>query len=61
VTVKVVEPETEPEVAEIVEVPVATALASPDVLIVATEVLEEVQVTDEVMSCVLLLEYVPVA
>jgi hypothetical protein len=56
VTVNVVEPETEPEVAEIVELPAATALARPEELIVATEVLEEAQVTEEVRSPVLLSE-----
>jgi hypothetical protein len=56
VTVSVVELETEPEVAEIVEVPAATALARPEELTVATAVLEEAQVTEEVRSCVLLSE-----
>jgi hypothetical protein len=56
VQLRVVEPETGPETAEIVEVPDATAVARPEELIVATEVLEEVQVTEEVMSWVLLSE-----
>jgi hypothetical protein len=56
VTVSVVEPETPPEVAEMVEVPEATADARPEELTVATEVLEEAQVTEEVMSWVLLSE-----
>lgn len=49
VTVSVVEPETSPEVAMIVVEPVAADVASPwepaALLIVATPVLEELQVT----------------
>jgi len=45
VTVSVVLPEILPDVAVMVAVPVATAVAKPLVLIVATEVLDEVQVT----------------
>ncbi len=56
VTVRVVEPDTEPDAAEIVEVPAARALASPEELTAATEVLDEAQVTEVVMSCVLLSE-----
>lgn len=65
VTVSVVEPETPPKSAPIVVVPTPTDVASPldpDVLlIVATPVFEELQVTEEVMSCVVLSENVPVA
>lgn len=51
-------PETEPDVAVIVDVPTPVAVAKPSdpeaLLMVATEVLDELQVTDEVMFCVLL-------
>jgi hypothetical protein len=60
-TVKVVLPETEPSVAEILLVPAARAVASPPALIVAVPVVEDVQVTWPVMFCVLPPEYVPVA
>ena len=60
-TVKVVLPETEFSVAEILLVPAATAVASPPALIVAVPVVEDVQVTWPVMFCVLPPEYVPVA
>ncbi len=63
-TVRVVDPEVFPKVAVIVEVPADTAAAFPvepaALLTVATDV-PEVQVTCDVMSCVLLSEYVPVA
>jgi hypothetical protein len=62
VTVSVVEPTMFPEVAEIVVLwPAVAADASPEELIVAAVVFDEAQVTDEVMFCVLLSEYVPVA
>jgi hypothetical protein len=51
-TVSVVEPETEPRVAMIVVVPVATVLARPPALMVAALVLLELQVTELVMFCV---------
>jgi hypothetical protein len=51
-TVRVVEPVTEPEVAEMVEVPTPAPEATPVAEIVATEVLEETQVTAEVRSVV---------
>ena len=43
VTVRVVEPEIEPEVALMVELPTATAVARPVLLTVATEGVLEVQ------------------
>ena len=52
-TVKVVLPATLPWVARMVEVPALAPVASPDALIVATEVFDEVQVTWVVMSAVL--------
>ena len=56
-TVSVVEPETAPEVAVIVEVPCVRQVASPCVplvlLMVATAVLEELQVAVVVRFCVL--------
>jgi hypothetical protein len=48
-------------VAEIVVLPTATAVATPEVLIVATAGVPEAQVTDPVMSFALLSEYVPKA
>lgn len=55
-------PEIVPEVAVIVDVPAATAVASPLVsTIVAAAVSDEDHVTDDVMSAVVLSEYVPVA
>ena len=56
VTVRVVEPTMLPEVAEIVEVPIFTVVASPVALMVAAEVLEEAQVTLAVRFRVLLSE-----
>lgn len=51
-------PEIEPNVAVIVEDPMATAVAKPSepdaLLMVAIDVLDEAQVTDVVMFCVLL-------
>lgn len=65
VTVRVVEPEMLPDTAEMSEEPCAIAAAKPWVgtalLIVATAVVPELQVTDAVMSCVLLSLKVPVA
>ena len=56
VTVNVVEPEMLPSVAVIVLLPTATGVAKPlefaALLIVAVTVLEELQITDVVMSCV---------
>jgi threonine dehydratase len=56
VTVRVVLPERLPEVAVIVVEPAATDVASPALLMVATAVFEELHVTDEMMSLVLLSE-----
>lgn len=50
VTVKTVEPLTEPEVAVIVDAPTATAVASPAEFIVAALVVDDVQVTELVRS-----------
>ncbi len=65
VTVRVVDPEMLPEVAVIVAVPAAADTASPlepaVLLIDATPVLDEFQVTVDVRSCVVLSENVPVA
>ena len=55
VTVRPVEPLIEPEVAMIVVLPVPAPAASPALVIVATEVLLELQVTEPVRFCVLLL------
>ena len=56
VTVNVVEPEMLPSIAVIVLLPTATGVAKPlefaALLIVAVTVLEELQITDVVMSCV---------
>jgi hypothetical protein len=49
-TVRVVPPEMLPEVAVTVDVPAATAVARPLVLIVATDGLEEPQATSPVIS-----------
>ena len=51
-TVKEVDPLIVPEVAVIVEVPAATAVANPAALMVATLVSEEVQVTELVRFAV---------
>jgi hypothetical protein len=47
-TVKVVWPEMDPEVAKIVVEPAATALTTPFESMVATDVLDELHVTDAV-------------
>ena len=52
VTVRVVLPAIPPEVAEMVAVPIATDMARPLLLTVATDVLDELQVTCVVMSWV---------
>ena len=61
VTVSVVEPLIEPEVAVIVVLPCATLVARPAALMVATLVDEEFQVTESVRFSVEPLLYVPVA
>ena len=53
VTVRVVEPLIDPKVALIVAPPVATPVARPPLVIVATEVFEELHVTELVRFCVL--------
>jgi hypothetical protein len=60
-TVRVVFPETLPEMAVMVEVPAATPVARPLPLSVATEGLDEVQLTCVVISWLVPSEYVPVA
>jgi hypothetical protein len=52
VTVRVVDPVTEPEVAWMVLLPFPTPLAKPVLLIVATEAFEELQVAELVRFCV---------
>jgi hypothetical protein len=54
VTVKFVEPLIEPDAAEIVVLPVPTPVASPALVIVATAVFVELQVTELVRFWVLL-------
>ena len=49
-TVRVVFPEILPEVAEIVDVPTATAVARPLLFTVATDILDDLQVTCMVIS-----------
>jgi hypothetical protein len=65
VTVSVVDPETLPDAAVIVVVPAAADVANPllpaALLMVATPVEEELQVTVFVRFCVVLSEYVPTA
>ena len=61
VTVSTVEPVMLPSFALIVLVPVATPVARPPLVIVATEVVAEAQVTCDVRFCVLLSLKVPVA
>ena len=60
VTVNVVDPETLPRVAVMVLLPTATDVARPmelvALLMVALVILEELQVTDAVISCVVLSE-----
>jgi hypothetical protein len=60
-TVRVVEPETTPDVAVIVEVPTATPVAKPPAVIVAVAGVAELHVTLPVRFCVLLSLNVPVA
>src|SRR5664279_2821089 len=45
-------PKIFPEVAVMLEVPAETAVATPEEVMVATEVVPEVQVTEEVRFCV---------
>jgi len=54
VTVSTVEPTTDPDVALIVLVPIATAVASPPAPIVAVAVVPEAHVTALVRFCVVL-------
>lgn len=62
VTLKAAELEViAPEVAVMEEEPILAAVAKPLLLIVATVVLDELQVTVEVIFCVELSEYVPMA
>lgn len=61
VTVRAVFPETPPEVAVMVAVPAATGVARPLLLTVATDMLEEAQVTWVVISWLVPSEYVPEA
>ena len=61
VTVRVVLPATVPEVAVMVVVPAEAAVARPVLLTVATDGLDEVQVTCVVISKLVVSEYVPVA
>jgi len=60
-TVRVVLPEILPEVAVMIVVPAATAVARPLLLTLATDVLDEPQVTWEVISWLVPSEYVPEA
>jgi hypothetical protein len=61
VTVRVVFPEILPEVAVMVAVPAPTAVARPLLFTVATDVLDELQVTCVVISWLVPSEYVPEA
>ena len=61
VTVSVVLPETEPEIARMVVDPVLTAVAKPAVLIAATVPAEELHVAVLVRFCVVPSVKVPVA
>ena len=65
VTVRGVEPEIAPDVAEMVAEPADTAVTEPVepavLLTVATAALDELHVTEAVRSCVVLSEKVPVA
>jgi hypothetical protein len=54
VTVRFVDPLIEPDAADIVVLPVATPVARPALVIVATAVFVELQVTELVRFCVLL-------
>src|SRR5947209_821102 len=60
-TVSTVVPATPPSVAEIVDVPVLSAVATPVAEMLATAGVAEAQVTWPVRSCVVLSENVPVA
>ena len=61
VTVRLAVPLTDPEAAVIVAVPAATPVAVPLALMVAMVVADDVQVTLDVMSFVVLSVYVPIA
>jgi hypothetical protein len=61
VTVNVVDPDILPDVPVIVVEPAVAEVASPAPLMAATDVADELQVTDCVRSCVVLSENVPVA
>lgn len=62
VTVRVADDEvTESNIAVMAADPTSTAVARPVLLIVATVVLDELQIADAVKSCVLLQPNVPVA
>ena len=61
VTVSVVFPEIDPEVAVITEEPATTPVARPFATIVAADVVPDVQVTEVVMFRDVPSEYVPVA
>jgi hypothetical protein len=61
VEIRVVSPEIDPDVALIIVVPSANMETFPPVVIVATDVTDELQVTEAVKSFVELSEYVPVA
>src|SRR5437773_1574570 len=61
VTASVVEPLMAPDAASMVVDPSPTAFARPLLLIAATPVAEEIQVTELVRFCVLPSVYVPVA
>jgi hypothetical protein len=61
VTVRIVFPEILPEAAVMVAEPVVTAVARPLLLTIATDVLEEDQVTCVVISWLVPSEYVPEA
>jgi hypothetical protein len=61
ITVRVVLPEISPEVAVMVAVPAATAVARPLLLTVAADVFDELQVTCVVISRLVPSENVPVA
>lgn len=61
VTVSVVLPDMLPEVAVMTDEPTPMLVARPLAATVATEVVPEDQVTDEVMFCDVPSEYIPVA
>src|SRR5262249_59794306 len=60
-TVRGVDPEIEPETAVMVVEPTAAAVARPALLMVATAVADELQLTNVVRFCVLPSLYLPVA